>query len=79
MLKSQELTCLEEVSLCVALRIITFLWGEEETHSTHLTHRKPDHDTDTNPIRPVPRHQSCSDIWFMFALIVRSTYQVLFE
>lgn len=67
---------MEEVSLRVALRIVTFIRGEEEAHSTHLTHGKPDHNTDTNPD---PRHQSCSDIWFMFALIVRSTYQVLFE
>ena len=32
------LTCFEEVSLCVALRIIAFIWSEEETHGPHLNH-----------------------------------------
>lgn len=31
-------TCLEEVSLRMTLRVIAFLWSEEETYSTHLTH-----------------------------------------
>lgn len=32
-----SLACLEEVSLSVVLRIIGFLWSEEEAHGTHLS------------------------------------------
>lgn len=33
------LTCLEEVSLGEARRIVAFVWGEEETNSTNLNHK----------------------------------------
>lgn len=34
-----RLTCLEEVSLGEARRILAFLWCEEETNSTNLEHK----------------------------------------
>lgn len=60
-----RLTCLEEVSLGEARRILAFLWCEEQTNSTNLKHKNTHTRSNTG---------SSTNIW-----LVCSAYKVLFE
>lgn len=44
-MKTETVTCLEEVSLCEALRVVAILRSEEQTHGTDLNQQNIQHNT----------------------------------